>query len=81
MAKQTATEKLLTVGVFGFLLIFFMAATNFPSAWIVMVGLGAAHQVWPQVPALDYWTTFAILLAFRVAWPYKPRPKEESDQV
>lgn len=30
------------------------------TAWWLMLGLGAAHDVWPQVPALGYWTTYLI---------------------
>lgn len=30
-------------------------------AFMVMLGLGAAHDTWPAVPALGFWSTFLIL--------------------
>lgn len=30
--------------------------------WVVMLALGVAHTVWPQVPALGYWTVLVLIL-------------------
>lgn len=30
-------------------------------SFFVMLALGAAHDQWPAVPALGFWTTFLIL--------------------
>lgn len=35
---------------------------TFISAFFVMVGFGAAHELWPQVPAAGYWTSFLLCL-------------------
>ena len=37
-------------------------ATSFLSAWMVMLGLGAAHSLWPVIPPAGYWTVWLILL-------------------
>lgn len=33
----------------------------FLPAWVVMLALGAAHDQWPAIPALGYWTTYILL--------------------
>lgn len=38
-----------------------VAVVLFWTALWVMVGLGAAHDQWPIVPALGYWATYLIL--------------------
>ena len=33
---------------------------NLYLAFWVMLGLGSAHDQWPQIPALGFWTTYLI---------------------
>lgn len=40
-----------------------MAILNLLGAWFVMLGLGVAHDLWPQVPATGYWATYLMLCA------------------
>lgn len=40
-----------------------MAWVNLLSAWLVMLGLGVAHGLWPQIPATGYWATYLMLCA------------------
>lgn len=37
-------------------------------AWVLMLALGAAHDHWPAIPALGYWTTFILLAGAGVAF-------------
>jgi len=40
-------------------------------AWFVMLALGAAHDQWPVIPALGYWTTYLLLLGFSILNPFR----------
>jgi hypothetical protein len=40
-------------------------------AWVVMLALGAAHDQWPVIPALGYWTTYILVLGFGVLNPFR----------
>jgi hypothetical protein len=57
-SSEKRVEKFL-VNFFGFIMLLVL---NFLHAWLVMLGLDAANDHWPQVPALGYWATFVILL-------------------
>lgn len=35
-------------------------------AWVLMLALGSAHDHWPIIPALGYWTTYILLAGLRV---------------
>lgn len=39
----------------------FVGLNMWVAMW-VMLGLGAAHDQWHQVPALGYWTTYLIVM-------------------
>lgn len=40
-------------------------------AWVVMLALGAAHDQWPVIPALGYWTTYILMLGFGLVNPFR----------
>jgi len=35
------------------------------NALMLMLGLGAAHSLWPDVPAAGYWTSMLLFLGIR----------------
>lgn len=39
-----------------------MALVAFWTTWWAMLALGAAHGLWPAIPAMGYWTTYLILV-------------------
>lgn len=40
-------------------------------AWVVMLALGAAHDQWPVIPALGYWTTYLLMLGMGILNPFR----------
>lgn len=38
----------------------------FAVAWLLMLALGAAHSLWPEIPAPGYWTVFIVLIGLDV---------------
>lgn len=43
--------------------LFIYPLINLWLAFWVMLGLGAAHDTWPVIPALGFWTTYLICTA------------------
>ncbi len=44
----------------------------FLRAWLVMIALGGAHHdIDARIPALGYWTTFALVFILSLALPYR----------
>lgn len=69
-------EKVLTAGLTGFLVLFFGTALSFLSGFVLMIGMGAAHSVWDVVPTTSYWTSVALMAAWRVVWPFGWKTQE-----
>lgn len=38
-----------------------LAVTALPSAFLLMLSLGAAHDIWPSIPPLGFWSTWLML--------------------
>lgn len=58
--KLKLRRKKLGVTIAG---IFVYPSVTMVSSLFIMLGLGAAHDQWPAVPALGYWTTYLITMA------------------
>jgi hypothetical protein len=65
MARQTKEDRLEShlIAAFGFAT---LTVTALLGAWFAMLALGAAHDQWPAIPALGYWTTYILLLGIGV---------------
>jgi hypothetical protein len=55
--KLKIKRKTLVVTIAG---LFIYPLVNLWLAFWVMLGLGAAHDQWPAIPALGFWTTYLI---------------------
>lgn len=40
-----------------------MVGAKFAQAWALMLALGGTHTAIHQVPAVSYWTSFAVMVA------------------
>jgi len=60
-----ATKFFVAVGV-GFLGTVTVAGMALLEAALLMLALGAAHSIWPVVPALGFWTTWLLLVGLRI---------------
>lgn len=58
--KLKLRRKKLGVTIAG---IFVYPSVAMVNSFFIMLGLGAAHDQWPAIPALGYWTTYLIILA------------------
>ena len=58
--KLKLRRKKLGITIAG---IFIYPLVTMASSFFVMLGLGAAHDQWPTIPALGYWTTYLIIMA------------------
>lgn len=56
--KLKIKRKTLGVTIAG---LFIYPLVNLWLAFWVMLGLGAAHDQWPVIPALGFWTTYLIM--------------------
>jgi hypothetical protein len=63
--KSGATKFFEAIGV-GFLGSVLIAALSMYEAALLMLAVGAAHSVWPVVPALGFWTTYLLLVGLRI---------------
>lgn len=78
-AKSGATKFFEAVGV-GFLGTVLVAAISLMEAALLMLALGAAHSVWPIVPALGFGTTYLCLLGLRIVLgTFKQHGKTKTD--
>lgn len=58
--KLKIKRKTLGITIAG---LFIYPLVNMWLAFWVMLGLGAAHDTWPVIPALGFWTTYLICIA------------------
>lgn len=58
--KLKLRRKKLGVTIAGIFVYPLVTAVN---SFFIMLGLGAAHDQWPTIPALGYWTTYLIAMA------------------
>jgi hypothetical protein len=61
MAQKIDSIKAAKRGILvGCLTPVMIVATTLFGAFPIMIGLGAAHVVWPVIPALGFWETLLI---------------------
>lgn len=64
-AKTGASKFFESMGV-GFIATALTAALALLEGALMMLAIGAAHSVWPIMPALGFWTTYLLLLGLRI---------------
>lgn len=60
--REVAGHRLARMGI-SLLSMLIIAVVGMGGAFMVMLGLGAAHDQWPSVPALGFWSTYLIFMA------------------
>lgn len=75
---MSSKSNALTATGVGMLATLFMSVFALLEAWIVMLGFGDLHDVWPAVPAVGYWTAYVFsLLLYMVIRPvFKPKTEK-----
>lgn len=63
MSKGDVSDAATAIGTATSLGILLLVIFCFQFAWFIMLGLGAAHSVWPVIPATGYWATYGMTLA------------------